>query len=364
MLSKINKLIVKYHNHKVGELAMTPDGVRCVFEYDKKWLSEGFSISPRELPLSTEMFIAKQEPFYGNFGVFEDSLPDGYGRYLLNRMLRRKGVNDFNLNPLQRLSIIGNAGMGALCYEPEILQGEIKQLPQLEELQQMTLDLFGEQIDVDEELLYYSSGNSGGCRPKCLFQDTEGNWIVKFRHTYDPINMGVMEWKYNNMARECDIEVPDFKLIDNKFFATKRFDLVDGVRKHVVTAAAMLGVSHQLPSLDYSTLLNLTGWLTQDPSAVEQMYRRMVFNVLAKNRDDHAKNFSFIYNENRWYLSPAYDLTYSPAGYNGEHSTMVNGSGKPTINDMITVGTAIRITKKRCIDIINEVKYVIEKYQN
>lgn len=98
MLSKINKLIVKYHNHKVGELAMTPDGVRCVFEYDKKWLSEGFSISPRELPLSTEMFIAKQEPFYGNFGVFEDSLPDGYGRYLLNRMLRRKGVNDFNPN--------------------------------------------------------------------------------------------------------------------------------------------------------------------------------------------------------------------------------------------------------------------------
>ena len=165
------------------------------------------------------------------------------------------------------------------------------------------------------------------------------------------------------MARECDIEVPDFKLIDNKFFATKRFDLVDGVRKHVVTAAAMLGVSHQLPSLDYSTLLNLTGWLTQDPSAVEQMYRRMVFNVLAKNRDDHAKNFSFIYDKNRWYLSPAYDLTYSPAGYNGEHSTMINGSGNPTINDMITVGTAIRITKKRCIEIINELKCVIEKYQ-
>ena len=363
MLSKINKLIVKYHNRKVGELAMTPDGTRCVFEYDKKWLSEGFSISPRELPLSTEIFIAKQEPFYGNFGVFEDSLPDGYGRYLLNRMLHRKGVNDFNLNPLQRLSIIGNAGMGALCYEPEILQGEVKQLPQLEELQQMTLDLFSEQIKVDEELLYYSSGNSGGCRPKCLLNNDEGNWIVKFRHTYDPIDMGTMEYKYNIMARECGIEVPDFKLIDNKFFATKRFDLIRGERKHVITVAALLGVSHQLPSIDYSTLLNLTGWLTQDPTAVEQMYRRMVFNIFAKNRDDHAKNFSFIYDENHWCLSPAYDLTYSPAGYNGEHATMVNGSGKPTINDMIIVGTTIRIPRKRCLGIIDEVKYIIGKYQ-
>ena len=360
LITEINRLAVMYRNRKVGVLALTPDGSRCVFEYDKEWLVDGFSISPRELPLKSELFIAKREPFYGNFGVFEDSLPDGYGRYLLNRMLRRHGVDDFALTPLQRLSIVGCAGMGALSYVPEMLQGEPKSLPKMDELQRMALDLFGEKADVDEELLYRSSGNSGGCRPKCLLQDEEGSWIVKFRHTYDLMDMGQMEWHYNDVARKCGIDVPDFKLIDDCYFATKRFDVVDGVRRHVITAAAMLGVSHQVPSLDYSVLLNLTGWLTQNSKEVEQMFRRMVFNVLAKNRDDHAKNFSFIYTETGWHLAPAYDLTYSPAGYNGEHATTVNGSGLPTEADMVVVGVGIRMSEKCCREIIEECKFHVK----
>lgn len=115
----INKLTVTYHEQTVGELTMTPDNRLCAFQYDKEWLANGFSISPLELPLKPDLFIAQPEPFWGNFGIFEDSLPDGYGRYLLNRLLKKQGVNDMDLTPIQRLSIIGCSGMGALCYIPD-----------------------------------------------------------------------------------------------------------------------------------------------------------------------------------------------------------------------------------------------------
>ena len=118
-IKKIERLIVKYHEQIVGTLSLTPDNKQCAFEYDKAWLSNGFSISPLELPLKPGLFIAKPSPFYGNFGVFEDSLPDGYGRYLLHKALLKEGINDTQLSALDRLSLVGNGGMGALTYEPE-----------------------------------------------------------------------------------------------------------------------------------------------------------------------------------------------------------------------------------------------------
>lgn len=348
----VNKIIVTYHNRTVGILSMTPDNRLCAFQYDKDWLVKGFSISPLDLPLKPDLFIAKPEPFWGNFGIFEDSLPDGYGRYLLNRMLKKQGVNDSELTALQRLSIVGTSGMGALCYVPETYIGEEKALPKLDDLQQMALNVLSEKSDKDEDILYFNSGNSGGCRPKCLLHDTEGAWLVKFRHTYDPKDMGIMEYRYNEIARKCGITVPDFKLIDEKYFATKRFDLENGKRLHVATAGALLNESIIQPKLEYKTLLHLTGYLTQDPKQVDEMFRRMVFNILTDNKDDHAKNFSFICREGIWSLAPAYDLTLCSNGYNGEHATSANNNGKPTIEDMITVGESIRIPRKKGMDII------------
>lgn len=350
----INKLTVTYHEQTVGELTMTPDNRLCAFQYDKEWLANGFSISPLELPLKPDLFIAQPEPFWGNFGIFEDSLPDGYGRYLLNRLLKKQGVNDMDLTPIQRLSIIGCSGMGALCYIPETYIGEEKSLPDLDDLQQMALDVLSEKSDKDEDILYFNSGNSGGCRPKCLFHDTEGSWLVKFRHTYDPKDMGLMEYRYNEIARQCGINVSDFKLLDDKYFATKRFDIEAGQRIHIATARALLNESILQPRLDYKTLLHLTGFLTQDPLQVDEMFRRMVFNILTDNKDDHAKNFSFIYKRNKWHLAPAYDLTLC-SGYNGEHATSVNNHGKPTIEDMLLVGESIRIPKKKGLSIIRQV---------
>lgn len=351
----VTKLCVSYHERKVGTLSMTPDNRCCAFQYEKEWLATGFSISPLELPLKADLFIAKPEPFYGNFGIFEDSLPDGYGRYLLNRLLKKQGIKDIELTPIERLSIVGCSGMGALCYTPETFIGIEKTLPELDILQQMALDVLSEKSDKDEDTLYYNSGNSGGCRPKCLLQDEEGSWLVKFRHTYDPKDMGIMEYRYNEIARLCEINVSDFKLMKGQYFASKRFDLEKGTRLHIATAGALLNESIQQPKLDYKILLHLTGYLTQDSKQVDEMFRRMVFNILTDNKDDHAKNFSFICKNGKWSLAPAYDLTLCRNGYNGEHATSANNNGNPTLEDMLIVGESIRIPRKKGIQIVENI---------
>ena len=361
-MKNIDKITVKYHGLEVGTLSLTPDNRLCAFEYNKNWLMEGFSISPLELPLKPGLFVAKPQPFNGNFGIFEDSLPDGYGRYLLHKTLLKEGVDDRNLSALDKLSLVGNGGMGALTYEPHTQVKMKEGRCDFDALQAKALEVLQEQQDTDAGLLLYNSGNSGGCRPKAIFSDDEGYWLVKFRHIYDPKDIGQQEYHYNEVARKCGIDVPDFKLVGGKYFATKRFDLTSsGERVHMATAGGLLCVSLSNPVLDYSNLLALTGYLTQSSAEVEEMYRRMVFNYLTDNKDDHCKNFSFAVKKDGqgkwcWHLAPAYDLTLCADGYNGQHATSVNGSGKPTIQDFIAVGTKIKIAENRCREIIRQVR--------
>ncbi len=361
-MKRIDSLVVKYHQQRVGTLALGVDGKACSFEYDKQWLATGFSVSPLELPLQPGLFIAKPAPFHGNFGIFEDSLPDGYGRYLLHKALLKEGVNDFELSVLDRLSIVGNEGMGALTYEPVTLVRKQETSLDFDSLQTKALEVLREQQDEDAGLLLYNSGNSGGCRPKAVFRDSEGHWLVKFRHTYDPSDMGLQEYRCNELARKCGICVPDFKLIGGKYFASRRFDIsLDGERIHTATAGGLLSISLSNPVLDYLNLLALTGYLTQNRAEVEEMFRRMVFNYLIENKDDHCKNFSFMVRKGtdgkwRWHLAPAYDLTCCAEGYNGEHATSVNGTGRPSLDDMIAVGVKNKMTESRCREIYDVVK--------
>lgn len=363
-MNKIDRLTVKYHSEIVGVISLTPDDKRLAFEYDPRWLAEGFSISPLELPLKTGLFLAKATPLYGDFGIFEDSLPDGYGRYLLHKALMRESIDDRNLTAIERLSIVGNSGMGALTYEPETIISTGEEITDFDLLQEKALEVLKEQQDTDAGLLLYNSGNCGGCRPKAVFSDAEGHWLVKFRHTYDPKDMGLQEYHYNEIARKCGIDVPEFKLTNGKYFTTKRFDLTaDGERIHTATAGGLLCLSLSEPELDYSNLLALTGYITQNAKYVEEMYRRMVFNYLTDNKDDHCKNFSYLVRKDSngkfiWHLAPAYDLTLCTEGYNGQHATSVNSTGNPTLQDFIAVGTKIKMNEKRCREIFDEV------YQN
>lgn len=362
-MKNTGKLKVMFREQTVGSLSLTPDNRLNVFEYDKSWLANGFSISPLELPLKPGVFIARPQPFYGNFGIFEDSLPDGYGRYLLHKTLLRKGINDSDLSSLDRLAIVGDNGMGALSYSPAINLEQEEPVTDFDMLQQIALEVLKEQQDNDAGLLLYNSGNSGGARPKAIFSDSEGHWIVKFRHTYDPTDMGIQEYRYNEIARKCGIIVPDFRLVNRRYFASRRFDIdTDGKRLHTATAGGLLCISLREPFMDYSNLLALTGYITQSREDVEQMYRRMLFNYLTDNKDDHCKNFSFyvVRDSNtdawHWRLAPAYDLTLCTEGYNGEHATSVNGTGHPGLSDFISVGTKIRLSESRCREIIEEVR--------
>ena len=363
-MKKIDRLTVKYHNETVGVISLTPDDKRLAFEYNPRWLAEGFSISPLELPLKPGLFLAKPTPLYGNFGIFEDSLPDGYGRYLLHKALLRKGIDDRNLSAIDRLSIVGSSGMGALTYQPKTIISKENEISDFDLLQEKALEVLKEQQDTDAGLLLYNSGNSGGCRPKAVFSDAEGHWLVKFRHTYDPKDMGRNEYHYNEVARSCGIDVPDFKLTNGKYFTTRRFDLTaEGERIHTATAGGLLCLSLSNPVLDYSNLLALTGYLTHNAKYVEEMYRRMVFNYLTNNKDDHCKNFSFLIRKEAngkyvWHLAPAYDLTLCTEGYNGQHATSVNNTGYPTFLDFIAIGTKIKMSEKCCREIFDEV------YQN
>ena len=359
---KLDKLTIKYHDNIVGMLSLTPDDRLCAFEYDRTWLADGFSISPLELPLKTGLFIAKPQPFHGNFGIFEDSLPDGYGRYLLHKALLREGINDADLSAIDRLSIVGDGGMGALIYHPETVVVKENNITDFDLLQQKALEVLKEQQDTDAGLLLYKSGNSGGARPKAVFSDSEGHWLIKFRHYYDPVDIGQQELHYNEVAKQCGIDVPDCKLTNGRYFTTRRFDIApNGDRIHTATAGGLLCLSLNTPFLDYNNLLALTGFLTQNAKEVEEMYRRMVFNYLTDNKDDHCKNFSFMVLEvgkgqYTWHLAPAYDLTLCTEGYNGEHATSVNGTGHPTLKNMMEVGMKNRMSAQRCREIFEEVR--------
>jgi len=363
----VKKIQVLYRNLPVGILQMDASRGVCVFEYEKSWLADGFSLSPTELPLQSGLMYADKDKLGGVFATFEDSLPDGYGLYLLDRILRKQGSSLEELTPLQRLSIIGNGGMGALTYQPVMTgfqaQAELEGEQQLDFLQEEALKVLSEKSGGDASLLYYNSSNSGGARPKTVMRAQDGShWLVKFRHTYDPADIGHTELLYMQTARECGITIPRIGLVRDKYFAIERFDYApDGQRLHVLTASALLKTDFRNQDVDYTNLLALTGYLTQDPVQVEEMFRRMVMNLVAVNRDDHAKNFSFIFDAGKWSLAPAYDITYSPAGTNGEHATSLFYHGNPGLDLVLKAGTGIRIPESRCLEIIRQVQSVCEK---
>ncbi|MCQ2148652.1 MAG: type II toxin-antitoxin system HipA family toxin, partial [Bacteroidales bacterium] len=261
-MKDILKTTVSIGDRIVGTIQMTPQRNRCVFEYDKSWIADGFSISPFELPLQTGLIYSKEGSFNGGFATFEDSLPDGYGLYLLDRMLRREGSSLKELSPLQRLSLVGHSGMGALCYKPEVKAEAFDKISEedFDDIQQKALDVLSEKSDADASLLYYNSNNSGGARPKAAYKDKDGDsWIIKFRHTYDPTDIGKSEYLYMSTAKKCGINIPDIQLINDKYFAIKRFDISDGIRVHTLTASALLQSDFRIQGIDYINLLALTG---------------------------------------------------------------------------------------------------------
>ena len=370
-MNKINKLEVFYNNKKVGTLATLPNSnFLTVFEYDSDWIAHGFSISPRTLPLIKKTFISKYDPFEGVFGVFADSLPDGWGRLLVDRMLLSKKIDPRTVNSLNRLAIVGDTGMGALTYIPVHSLVPNYTTEDFDTLALECKKILNTQYSENLDNLFYLGGSSGGARPKILTQYNNEEWIIKFPSSLDSNNIGEEEYLYSLCAKECGIEVPEVKLFPSKickgYFGIKRFDRIGNKRVHMLSVSALLETSHRVPNLDYNILMKLTLALTNSFDEVLKMFRLMCFNIFAHNRDDHSKNFTFLYleDEKRWKLSPAYDLTYS-FSIGGEHATTVNGNGKnPSLNDILEVAKNIGIKNEEALTIANNIKKIVEKNLN
>jgi serine/threonine-protein kinase HipA len=340
---------------KVGRIALTPDGL-CAFEYDPAWLTSGVSISPYFLPLRREVFVAGRAPFRGNFGVFDDSLPDGWGSLVLDRYLRSQGQDPARLTVLQRLALVGSTGRGALEYRPDMSAASQDALADLDRLAAeaeriLTTEHNGTGLDE----LYRYAGSSGGARPKVFVRIDGREWLVKFRASTDPPDAGEIEYRYSQLARECGIRMPETRLFEGRYFGVERFDRTPAGKIHTVSAAGLLNANYREPSLDYAGLLKLCLNLTRNMEQVYALFRQMVFNVLIRNRDDHAKNFSFQLIGGEWRLSPSYDLLPGD-GFNGFHTTTVNGNGDPTEKDMLAVAKEIDLSLPRATEIIEEIR--------
>ena len=371
-----NALQVFYDGKLVGTLAMTADH-KAAFQYSEEWLENGFPISPFSLPLKKQVFVPTKDYFDGLFGVFADSLPDNWGRLLLDRLLRAHKQNPDKLTVLDRLAIVGKSGMGALTYYPEKEIDEQYGDVDLDELAEQCRKIVNTEYSDRLDELYRLGGTSGGARPKIMTTVDGEEWIIKFSAHVDGENAGKMEYDYSCCAKKCGIIMSETRLFPSEkcegYFGIKRFDRIsdkNGTKRiHMLTAAALLELDFEQPSLDYHSLMKLTKILTRDNEKdIREMFRRMCFNVLAHNRDDHSKNFTYLYDDekDRWSLSPAYDLTYSNTYY-GEHTTTVDGNGRnPGRKELLTVGIAAGMKKEACIesmDVVEKcVKNMLGKY--
>lgn len=365
---------------KVGRLALIERSI--YFEYDPTFLQTGIQLSPFKLPLKPGAVACDDNMFDGIYGVFNDSLPDGWGRLLLDRQVRSHGISPEQLTSLDRLSHVGQHGMGALCYEPDIGSSHSGETSlNLDTLAQETVQVMeGNAEEVFTDLLELS-GSSAGARPKIMvgvdstlkniihgqhhLPEKYSPWMIKFASSHDRKDIGAIEYAYSLMAKAAGLVMPQTYLFPAKkgggYFGVKRFDRNQGERLHMHSLCGLLHTDHRMPSLDYETVLRATLNLTKNMSEVIKMFRLATFNVLAHNRDDHSKNFSFLMKtDGTWIASPAYDLTFSN-GPAGEQSTTVLGEGKvPGKKQLLALAEKFDIKKSQ--DIFDEVSTAIVRW--
>lgn len=365
----------------VGRLALHRGNI--LFEYDAGFVERGLNISPFYLPLQTGVQSGKPHVFDGLPGVFNDSLPDGWGRLLLDRAVMAKGIPYQQLTPLDRLAYVGSTGMGTLIYEPTyqaLASGSsVLDLDELDEETKEVLD--GEAHEVIDKLLQLG-GSSAGARPKVLLtynkssdmltQDklqvgaNEEPWMIKFASNTDLSEIGNIEYAYSLMAKKAGLDMPETRLFRGKtekaYFGVKRFDREGAKRIHIHTASGLLNADHRIPSLDYENLFRGMLALNADVREVEKLFRLACFNVFAHNRDDHSKNFSFLMDNNgNWSFAPVYDLTFS-YGPGGEHSAVVMGEGKhPNKSHLLKLAKKFQL--KKGLEIVQEVADVISGWR-
>jgi serine/threonine-protein kinase HipA len=400
-------MIIKVNlwNDFVGPLYWDENRNIAVFEYDPSFLRRGLEIAPLLMPLREgvkyNFSTLNYDTFKGLPPMISDSLPDDFGNHIMNAWLSKQGKTIDSLSPTERLGYVGKRGMGALEYEPVLDNKEVNNnnidLNELVEVANKVLYSKEENYysDIDDKSLskILKIGTSaGGARAKAILAYDEINniyksgdinhgahhsyWLVKLdgatnKKLGDPEGYGRIEFAYYNMALEAGINMSESKLIpegDRAHFITKRFDRVDGEKLHMQTLSGIAGMDYRKPNLySYEQVFSVLKQMQLPHKAIEQQFRRMVFNVVARNQDDHVKNISFIMDkEGRWSLSPAYDVSYcfNPLGtWTNKHQLAINGKRDSfVLDDLLKIGKENNIRNRN--DIVAKVIDSVSKWKN
>lgn len=349
------------------------------FEYSPERRAVGPSISPLKLALQPGVFKAPAGRLHG---VFADALPDGWGLLLMDRLFRLRGLHPERLSPLDRLAHLGARTMGALtfhpCTDPEPAADRSVPLHLLAAAAEQVLR--GRATEL-LPVLERAGGSPGGARPKVLVAVRGDDmvhgtavpppgyspWLLKFWAGPEQRDAGAIEHVYARLARHAGLEVPETRLFvaadGRRFFGVRRFDRDGDARLHVHTLAGLLDADFREPNLDYDMLLRVAMHLTRAQPDVRRAFRQLVFNVLAHNRDDHGKNFSFVMTrDGDWRLSPAYDLNFAE-GPGGEHTMTVDGEGRrPTWAHLLRLARRASIDEKAAREIVDEVRTALRRW--
>jgi serine/threonine-protein kinase HipA len=384
----MSRLRIHYEDLLVGELAEARGGV--FFEYSPAFLASRHELSPLTLPLGPGVRARDASPSLRLPGLFEDSLPDQWGRRVMEAWFRRQGVPDHKITPLRMLAYVGDRAMGALRYSPALEIAAPGQID-LEELRGAAAEL-DQGGEADLALLARAGSSAGGARPKALVHlppepeasDGAGRapawsgvnppdgytpWLVKFDLSADG-SAGPGEEAYARLARAAGIDVPPTRLVPaadaegraRRHFAVRRFDREPGGRRvHHHTLAALLQTG--AGDLDYQHLLRATRRLARDEREVWRAYRRAVFNVLAGNRDDHGKNHGFLYENHAWRLGPAYDLTHLSPARLPERGLSVCGERRDAgLPALLRLAETEGLDRKTALSVVEEVAEALRRW--
>lgn len=403
----INTAEVFLWGTRIAIIHLEPDTTTVTFEYDRNFLKSNIQVSPLRMPLSSRLYSFPSldfQIFHGLPGLLADSLPDKFGNAVINQWLASLGKSEKDFNALDRLCYTGKRGMGALEFQPANSEiPEINENVNVSEMVQFASDVLAKRESVKltaSQKLTYSQllqmgTSAGGARAKAIIAWNEKTkeirsgqilldkdfdyWLMKFDGVQkngdhgleDYVEYTLIEYAYYKMAVAAGVQMNECKIYSengNNHFMTKRFDRVDGKKLHMQTLGALAHINYNEPGLcSYEQAAGYMRELKLSASEIEQFFRRMVFNVLAVNQDDHVKNVSFLMEKTgKWKLSPAYDITFSYDLKNrwlSAHQMLINGKKDHIkLDDIINCGRNMDISLPRIKSIISEVKGSVLKW--
>ena len=408
-----NPVAVRLWGKTIGAVHQAPNTDYCSFQYAPEFTRSGIEVAPLMMPLANHTYSFPQlarRNLGGLPGLLSDSLPDYFGNALIDAWLIRQGQDPKSFGALERLCYVGTRGMGALEYHPTIGSNssessaiEIDSLVKLagqilEQRNNLSVDIGqGSEQQALVELLNVGT-SAGGARAKALIAwnpstnevrsgqtKTESQfeyWILKFdgvkqsgeSQFSDPLGFGAIEYAYFLMAKEAGIEMSDCRLLEEngrRHFMTHRFDrTMKGEKLHMLSLGGMAHYDFNLAgAYSYEQALRVIRKLDLPMESIEEQYRRMVFNILARNQDDHVKNIAFLMNKKgQWKLSPAFDVTYSfnPSGeWTSKHQMTVNGKRDNfTMADLKAVAAGVSMKRGRATAIYDQVQESVSRWRD